>query len=291
MTSSLGDSTDRMSPDALETARIAARFRKAYAAHREREGRSAGGAAKLLALPYVQDGPWAAQWRVRARTYDHFLRAIVEPLERTDPPRSLRVLDLGAGNGWLCYRLQRRGHSTVALEWRWDDVDGLGAARGYAEHVEPLFARVAASFEHLPFPGSEFDLAVFNASIHYATDLAATVGEAARVLVPTGSIVILDSPFYRDARDGDAMVAQKRSGGSLDLGPCRADLLALPSIEYLTRDRLLDASTALGLAWHRHRVRYPLEYELRPIWAALRGRRAPSRFDVWEGRRSTSDDG
>jgi SAM-dependent methyltransferase len=245
----------------------------------------------LLALPYVQDGPWAAQWRVRARTYDHFVRAIVERFEQAAPSRPLRVLDLGAGNGWLCYRLNRRGHSSVALEWRWDDVDGLGAARGYAGHVEPFFPRVAASFETLPFPPSKFDLAVFNASIHYATDLVATLTEAVRVLVRTGGVAILDSPFYRSALDGDAMVAEKRSGGSLDLGPCRPDLLSLPSIEYLTRRRLLEASTGLGLSWHRHRVRYPLGYELRPLWAALRGRRTPSRFDVWEGRRSGTDVG
>jgi len=174
----------------------------------------------------------------------------------------------------------------VAIEWRHDDVDGLGAARGYAGHVVPLFRRVAASFEALPLPDARFDLAVFNASIHYATDLAATLSEAVRVLVPAGGVAILDSPFYRNARDGDAMVAEKRSGGALDLGEARADLLALRSIEYLTRDRLLEASSGLGLSWRRHRVRYPLAYELRPLWAALRGRRAPSRFDVWEGRRS-----
>jgi hypothetical protein len=33
--------------------------------------------------------------------------------------------------------------------------------------------------------------------------------------------------------------------------------------------------------WRRHRVRYPLWYELRPLAAALRGARKPSRFDVW----------
>ena len=42
------------------------------------------------------------------------------------------------------------------------------------------------------------------------------------------------------------------------------------------------ASRGLGLAWRRHRVRYPLWYELRPLVARLRGRRAPSRFDLWE---------
>ncbi len=268
---------------------VGARFRQAYAEHRRREGRAEGGVAHLLTLPYVEHGPWAGQWRVRSRTYERFLDAVVAPMERTTRGRPLRVLDLGAGNAWLCFRLSGRGHEAVALDWRHDEIDGLGAARGYAGHVEPLFARVAASFEALPFPDAWCDLAVFNASLHYTTDLAATLAEAVRVLVPTGIVAILDSPFYQNARDGDAMVAEKRSGLALDFGAAQADLLALSSIEYLTRDRLLDSSSGLGLSWRRSRVRYPLSYELRPLLAALRGRRAPSRFDVWQGQRTRRD--
>jgi hypothetical protein len=57
-------------------------------------------------------------------------------------------------------------------------------------------------------------------------------------------------------------------------------LLTPPFIEYLTRERLNSASD--NLVWQRHRVRYPLWYELRPIVARLRRRRPPSRFDLWE---------
>jgi hypothetical protein len=75
------------------------------------------------------------------------------------------------------------------------------------------------------------------------------------------------------------MIAEKRKRfGS------RADLLmALPFIEFLTRERLRD--TAPELAWKRHRVTYPLWYELRPLIAALTGKRRPSRFDLWVARR------
>jgi hypothetical protein len=58
--------------------------------------------------------------------------------------------------------------------------------------------------------------------------------------------------------------------------------MALPFIEYLTPARLEAASKQLGLVWTRHRVRYPLWYELRPLAARLRGHRTPSRFDLWE---------
>jgi SAM-dependent methyltransferase len=269
-----------------ETGAARARFRAAYARHREREGRGRGGVEELLALPYLRSGRWAKQWHVRARTYEHFIATVLGPRERTS--RRLRILDLGAGNGWLSFRLQKRGHVAVAVDWRDDVVDGLGAARGYREHLDTLFPRVAASFDELPFADTSYDLALFNASLHYATDLASTLGDAARVLAPGGAIVILDSPFYRDARDGEAMVAEKRSRAPIEMGPDGDHLLGLASIEYLTRERLEAASRHLGFEWKRHRVRYPLWYELRPVWAALRRRRAPSRFDVWQGTRSTT---
>ena len=48
--------------------------------------------------------------------------------------------------------------------------------------------------------------------------------------------------------------------------------MALPFVEFLTRERLAEASRGLSLApWRRHRVLYPLWYELRAVRAALRG--------------------
>jgi SAM-dependent methyltransferase len=259
-----------------------ARFRRAYAALREREGRGSGGLAELLALPYLRNGPWKESWRIRARTFESFVDVVVRPRSRAKG-RRLKVLDLGAGNGWLCYRLHALGHEPVAVDWRDDSVDGLGAACQYRSRLSPMFPRIAASYDALPLPPQQYDLAVFNASLHYSTDLNVTLSEAVRVLTVGGAIAILDSPFYRTARDGEAMVAEKRAGRGLDLGSARDDLLGLPSIEYLTRDRLVDATRDLGLTWRRHRVRYPLTYELRPLRALVFGRRRPSRFDVWVG--------
>jgi SAM-dependent methyltransferase len=252
----------------------------AYAAHRAAEGRGAGGDAELLALPHLRSGPLAGQWSVRARTFDRFVRAVISPLTR-DLGRPLTILDLGAGNGWLCHRLERDGHRTVALDLRTDAVDGLGAAAAYARFLNPMFGRVVASFEALPLAARGFDVVVFNAALHYATDLRGALSEATRVARSGGRLAILDSPFYRRRSDGEAMVAAKRRDGARTFGAHADHLLALPFVEYLTPDSLRDASRDLGLAWRRHRVRYPLRYELRPVVAAIRGRRAPSRFDLW----------
>ena len=79
------------------------------------------------------------------------------------------------------------------------------------------------------------------------------------------------------------MVREKRLDAERRFGARANALLALDFVEYLTRERLADATrgVALGL-WRRHRVRYPLWYELRGMRARLRGERIPSRFDLWE---------
>jgi SAM-dependent methyltransferase len=256
-----------------------ARFRAEYGAHRAAEGRGQN-EAEILALPYLRSGPLAPQWRVRARSFDAFVRRVLRPLSARRG--ALRLLDLGAGNGWLCRRAALAGHRAVALDVREDAVDGLGAATPLLRDRPGLFHRVAASFDALPFAEGSFDLAVFNASLHYALDLRAVLGEAARVVGRGGRVVVLDSPFYSTGASGEAMVAEKRASATLRFGDRADALLALPFVEYLTRDRLREASAGTGLVWRRHRVVYPVRYELRPFLARLRGQRPPSRFDLWE---------
>lgn len=279
----------RPRPEATPAARVAPesrrRFREAYAGHRAAEGRALTADAARR-LPYVDQGPLAAEWAVRARTFERFLSAVLRPSAASVAPRPLELLDLGAGNGWLCHRARALGHRATALDIRTDAVDGLGAAALFTEGNGRLFSRVAADFGQLPFAPHSFDLLIFNASLHYALDLAAVLEAAVRALRPGGGVVVLDSPFYRRDRDGRAMVAEKRIRARDTFGERAEALTALPFIEYLTRDRLRRASEGLGLRWRRHRVRYPLWYELRPIRALLRGERRPSRFDLWEARTS-----
>ncbi len=263
------------------------RFRWAYGEHRAREGRALPADA-LLRLPDLEDGPFAAQWRIRRCTFRCFVARVLEPLARARAPEPLTVLDLGAGAGWLCFRVSRVGARAIAVDLRTDAVDGLAAAAAYASHLPYLFARLAAGFEALPLATHSADLAVFNASLHYALDLGQVLGEAARVLKPDGRIAVLDSPWYETTEAGEAMVREKHASRHQLFGDLADDLTALPFVEYLTPSRLAEASRGLGLVWRRHRPRYPLAYRLRPWVARLRGRRPPSRFDVWEAQRAAS---
>jgi SAM-dependent methyltransferase len=254
-------------------------FAEDYAAHRQAEGRGYAG-ADLLALPYVRSGPLARQWAVRARSFDAFMARVLRPSAKR-LGRTLNLLDLGAGNGWLSYRVTLEGHCATALDIREDAVDGLGASQPFVQRTGGRMRTAVAAFDVIPARDASYDIAVFNASLHYATDLADVLAETARVVRPGGRLVILDSPFYRRETDGQAMVAEKSADASRRFGDRAGSLMALPFIEFLTRERLAAASAPLGLRWRRSRVLYPLWYELRPLTATLRGARAPSRFDLW----------
>ena len=149
-------------------------------------------------LPFVRDeDPHAGQWRLRRETYHNLLAHVFHG----DKPW-LRVLDVGAGSGWLSHRLTALGHGAVAVDAVDDDTDGLGAAQDYATR----FVVVQADFEALPFAPRQFDVAVFNGSLHYAPDPAATIERAHRLLVPGATVVVMDSPMFRREQDGSAMV-------------------------------------------------------------------------------------
>jgi SAM-dependent methyltransferase len=256
---------------------LPAEFLEAYARHRAAEGRSLDDAA-LRQLPYLRKGPLARHWAVRARTFEAFMRHIVAPMTKRRG-RPLRLLDLGAGNGWLSNRLCAMGHRATALDVRDDMVDGLGAAARLARDWPDRMECITASFEALPLKSGSVDIAAFNASLHYARDLSLALSEATRVTAHGGAIAILDSSFYSRDADGKAMVAEKTVTAHAHFGRDAGVLLQQGFIEYLTPARLANATPSLS--WRRKRVHYPFWYEMRPLMARLKNARTPSRFDLW----------
>lgn len=255
-------------------------FMREYQIVRQAEGRGSTDDAYYRSLPFIDlTGQFSADWQIRARSFRTFLRDVLQPMERTRP-QPLRVIDLGAGNGWLSYRLARRGHGVAAVDLIDNPSDGLGAYR----HYDADFTPVQAEFDRLPFVDRHIDLVIFNASLHYSTRYETTLGEALRVLTPAGQIVILDSPVYRSASSGAEMVREREAAFTQKVGfPSNA----LPSENYLTDQRVSDLSETLRLRWQFIQPFYGWRWLLRPLKARLLRRREPARFAVIVGRRWT----
>ncbi len=254
------------------------KFLTEYSAIRKAEGRGSENPDYYLALPYRDlTGKNSSQWAIRGKSYAFLENRILPGFEEG---LALHILDLGAGNGWLSYRLTVRGHCPVAVDIVTDSRDGLGAAFNYQARLNALFPRVAAEFDHLPFAAGQFDLAIFNSSFHYSTDCTRTLIEARRCLKSTGSVIVVDSPIYRHREDGERMKEERHRYFEMIYG-FRSD--AIPSVEYLCRESLGELAARLGLRWRAYRPWYGWKWHLRPLSARLKRRRPPSRFHVLVG--------
>jgi SAM-dependent methyltransferase len=254
------------------------RFIEDYESIRAAEGRGSSNPNYYLALPYRDlSGALVSQWAIRARTFRHMERRILPRLAalRHQP---LRILDLGAGNGWMSYRLAMQGYSPVAVDLLTNDQDGLGAARHYQQSLVRPFPCFQAEADNLPFADSQFDLAIFNASFHYSENYEKTLGEALRCMRNWGTVIIADTPWYSDEQSGRRMLEERRA---LFMRRYGFPSDRLDSLEYLTDERLGALEQRFHIRWQTHKPNYGIRWRLRPLVARLRRARKPSRFRIY----------
>ncbi len=254
------------------------RFLMEYQIVRAAEGRGSNKASFYLALPYKDlSGRNQWQWVIRGRTYQ-CIEDVVLPKLESERKGPLSILDLGAGNGWLSYRLMRRGHRPIAVDLLTNNTDGLGAACHYLQELPVLFPRFQAEVDCLPFRDSQFDCAIFNASFHYSENYGVTLGEAIRCLRPGGTVIIADSPFYRFEESGQRMLQERREVFTSRFGFPSS---SLASLEYLTIDRLARLEARFGLKWQILGPKYGLRWTMRPLIARWKRKREPSQFQIY----------
>jgi SAM-dependent methyltransferase len=252
-------------------------FLRDYTLVRQNEGWGSLMPEYYLALPFkdlTHRHDWI--WRIRAQTWRYIEKHIL--LHNSGTRSGMRVLDIGAGNGWLSYRLAQHGYEPVAVDLLDDDSDGLGAARHYFPHLPQHFPRFQADMDHLPFDSAQFDVAIFNASFHYSSDYEKTLGETIRCVRPSGLVIIADSPFYKRDESGREMLQERQKSFSGKFG---IDSRAIRNREYLTPGTLSELSSRLGICWNVGRPWYGIGWALRPVKARLLRHREPSKFYLW----------
>jgi SAM-dependent methyltransferase len=268
---------------ALPPASVAryAQFMEDYEQIRDSEGRGSESKDFYLALPYRDTtGRYRAQWQIRARSYDYLIRHL---LDDGGGGRDGRILDLGAGNCWMSFRLALAGYWPTAVDLLINDCDGLGAARNYQTRLPKLFPRFQAEINRLPFADEQFDAAVFNASFHYAENYEIYLREALRCVRSGGLVIISDTPWYARAESGRQMLGERREAFLRSHGTAADSVVALG---YLTDERLRRMEDALAIHWHVYCPWYGLKWAMRPLVAKLRGRREPSKFRLYAARKS-----
>jgi SAM-dependent methyltransferase len=265
---------------ALPDERLAyfSQFMADYQMIRAAEGRGSNTADYYLGLPYKDSsGKNSSQWKIRACTFGYVRKHILPKL-----PGSARILDLGAGNAWMSYRLSQMGFRPVAVDLLVNDQDGLGAAKHYEDQIPKLFPRFQAESNRLPFAAAQFDAIIFNASFHYAESYTTVLGEAMRCLKDGAIVIIADTPWYSQQASGKQMLAERRA---IFLNRFRTASNSIPSLEYLTDAQLSELEETFGIHWERHAPFYGIRWTMRPIMASLRRRREPARFRIYCARK------
>ncbi len=182
--------------------------------------------------------------------------AIAEALDVAGLGRGARAIDLGAGAGHLTLELAGRGLTVTALE-----PNPKMRAHGVARTRHDAGVRwVDARMEETGLPSGAFELASFGSSFGVA-DRDATLGEAARILAPSGWILLvfnhrdLDDPLQREIEESiRARVPSYR------YGPRRDD--QTPAIE---------ASGRFGAV---HRIEARFEHPVDDAWICAWGSHA-----------------
>lgn len=254
------------------------RFVREYQIVREKEGRGSHDPEYYLALPSCDKRDRNAwQWNIRSKTFA-FVRDSILPTLAKQSAGPLRLLDLGAGNGWLSYRLAELRHRPVAVDLLVNAADGLAAACHYQLALPQFFPRFQAEMDRLPFADSQFDGCIFNASFHYSENYGRTIAEAIRCLRPGGMIVVADTPWYRNDENGRRMIAERRDHFLAKFG-FASDGLA--SEEYLTDEKLAALASEHGLQWQIHKPWYGMRWAMRPYVSRWKGERESSEFRVY----------
>lgn len=137
-----------------------------------------------------------------------------------------RVLDLGAGTGLLALALAPRVRSVEAVDASSPMLMRLNeyARAGGHENV----TTVEADLRSLPLPDCAFTLVVSNYAFHHLdrSGKALALGEARRVLVPGGRLVIADMMFTLSLRPRDRQIVARKVIAIARRGPAGAARLA-----------------------------------------------------------------
>lgn len=149
----------------------------------------------------VTDADVQANWNANAQRWDAGYDADGDRNRRyqSDEPmlallgkvHTLRVLDVGSGNGYLCRKLARAGALMTGVELA-DEFHRIACRREAEEPLGITYRNASVTTADL-FPAAAFDKAVSNYVLMDVHDYVAAVRNVFRALRPGGSFVVVIS--------------------------------------------------------------------------------------------------
>ncbi len=240
------------------------KFCEQYDALRLCEGWASEVPEFYLHLPFRDlSGRHPREWQMRAQSFHLMQNWLAQELGG----RRLRVLDAGAGSGWVS-RCLADSHEVVAIDVN-AGPHGLAALSSEQRH----FMAAQAELDRLPFASNSFDVVITNASLHYARNVEQSFEQIQRVLRPGGKLIVMDSPAYptREA----ALAAHERSRAyyaqmgvpelAENYSGLPAALFAEQKSFHFTRVRRDFANLALVKKWVREKFGQPVAARF-PVW-------------------------
>jgi ubiquinone/menaquinone biosynthesis C-methylase UbiE/ADP-ribose pyrophosphatase YjhB (NUDIX family)/uncharacterized protein YbaR (Trm112 family) len=248
-------------------------FCRQYDALRLQEGWANETPNYYQSLPFRDlSGRHPREWQLRVGSFRLLQKWLLQNYAETP----LRILDIGAGSGWMSRELAGQ-HHVLAIDAN-AGPHGLAALPWAQRH----FMAVQAELERLPFAAGAFDLAIANASLHYTRNIEAVLEKISRVLRPGGKLIVMDSPAYPTA--AAALAAHERTQAyyaqmgfpelAKNYGGITNGIFLQQKNFHFTRLRH-DFSALLSLKkWLREKIGQP----------------AAARFPVWIGERISGPD-
>jgi len=117
------------------------------------------------------------------------LHSFLVAAEHLEVPFGGRVLDLGAGSGWVSELLATLGYQPFTVDLA-TSLLTIGRRRFAAKQLTPRFA--AGDMTRLPVADGSMDAVIVMDALHHVPDIPAVFREAARVLVEGGQFILAE---------------------------------------------------------------------------------------------------
>lgn len=167
-------------------------FEELYIAVRQQEKRIYTD-EQLQLLPDI-DHIFYDEWKIRKRSSERLTEYLVKK------HKSLKMLEVGCGNGWLSAKLANIPDTQVT---------GLDINQVEIDQANRVFKKdnlefIYDSFTDGTFENEQFDVIVFAASLQYFPSVINVMKQALAILKKGGEVHVIDTPFYTPGETGKA---------------------------------------------------------------------------------------